>query len=102
MTELGEFLERHNVKGAVIQESKLSSNSRTPSTQNFTTVGKDIRQGQGGGLLYLIHKSINLSRRPESPATLAEPHLDELTISHAGRPELIIINVSIPPPPSFP
>ena len=45
LTELGEFLERHNVKVAVIQESTLSSNSRTPSIQNFTTVRKDSRQG---------------------------------------------------------
>ena len=29
LTELGEFLERHNLKVAVIQESKLSSNYRT-------------------------------------------------------------------------
>ena len=67
LTELGEFLKRHNVKVAVIQESKLSSNSKTPSIQNFTTVQKDRRQGQGGGLLTLIHKSINFSRKPESP-----------------------------------
>ena len=71
LTELGELLERHNVKVTVIQESKLSSNFRTPSIQNFTTVRKDRRQGQGGGLLTLIHRSINLSRRPESPETLA-------------------------------
>ena len=57
LTELGEFLKRHNVKVVVIQESKLSSNSKTPSIQNFTTVRKDRRQG--GGLLTLIHKSIN-------------------------------------------
>ena len=51
LTELGEFLKRHNVKVAVIQESKLSSNSKTPSIQNFTTVRKDRRQGQGDDLL---------------------------------------------------
>ena len=55
LTELGEFLKRHNVKVAVIQESKLSPNSKTPSIQNCTTVRKDRRQGQGGGLLTLIH-----------------------------------------------
>ena len=65
----------------MIQESKLSSNSKTPSIQNFTTVRKDRRQGQGGGLLTLIHKSINFSRKPESPETLVEPHLEELTIT---------------------
>ena len=51
---------------AVIQESKLTLNSRTPNIQNFTTVRKDCNQGQGGGLLTLIHKSINLSRRPDT------------------------------------
>ena len=35
LTELGELLERHNLKMAVIQESKLSSNYRTPSIQNL-------------------------------------------------------------------
>ena len=98
LTELGEFLKRHNVKVAVIQESKLPPNSKTPSIQNFTTVRKDRRQGQGGGLLTLIHKSINFSRKPESPETLVEPHLEELTITATlGDKELIITNVYIPP-----
>ena len=73
--ELGEFLERHTVKVAVIQESKLTLNSRTPNIQNFTTVRKDCHQGQGRGILTLIHKSINFTRRPDSPDTLADPHL---------------------------
>ena len=98
LTELGEFLKRHNVKVVVIQESKLSSNSKAPSIQNFTTVRKDRRQVQGGGLLTLIHKSINFSRKPESPETLVEPHLEELTITATlGDMELIITNVYIPP-----
>ena len=79
--EIGEFLERHKVKVAVIQESKLTLNSRTPNIQNFTTVRKDREQGQGGGLLTLIDKSINFSQRPDSPDTLADPHLEELTIT---------------------
>ena len=58
---LVDFLERHKVK--VIQESKLTLNSRTPSIQNFTTVRKDRDQCQGGGLFTLIHKSVNFSRR---------------------------------------
>ena len=95
LTELGEFLKRHNVKVAVIQKSKLSPNSKTPSIQNFTTVRKDRRQGQGGGLLTLIHKSIHFSRNPE---TLVEPHLEELTITVTlGDTELTITNVNIPP-----
>ena len=96
--ELGDYLERHKVKVAVIQESKLTLNSRTPYIQNFTTVRKKRDQGQGGGLLTLIHKSINFSRGPDSPDTLADPHLEELTITaKLGNTDLIITNVYIPP-----
>ena len=82
----------------MIQESKLTLNSRTSNIQNFTTVRKDRDQGQGGGLLTLIHKSINLSRMPDSPDTLADPHLEELTITaKLGNTDLIITNVHIRP-----
>ena len=43
--ELGDFLERHEVKVALIQKSRLTLNSRTPNIQNFTTVRKDRDQG---------------------------------------------------------
>ena len=79
----------------MIQESKFTLNSLTPNIQNFTTVRKDR---QGGGLLTLIHKSINFSRRPDSPDTLADPHLEELTITaKLGNTYLIITNIYIPP-----
>ena len=94
LTEMAEFLKRHNIKVAVIQESKLFPNSKTPSIQNFTTVRKGRRQGQGGGLTTLIHKFINFPRKPESPETLVEPHLEELTITATlGDTELILTNV---------
>ena len=94
LTELGEFLKRHNVKVAVIQESKLSYNSKHAELHYRT----DRCQGQGSGLLTLIHKSINFSGKPESPETLVEPHLKELTITATvGDTELIITNVYIPP-----
>ena len=38
------------------------------------------KKGQEGGLLTLIHKLINFSRRPESPDNLAEHHLEALPI----------------------
>ena len=44
--ELGAFLERHKVKVAVIQESKLTLNSQTPNIQNFTPIRKNCHQGQ--------------------------------------------------------
>ena len=96
--ELGEFLDRHKVKVAVIQESKLTLNSRTPNIQNFPTVRKDRHRGQGVGLLTLIHKSINFSRRPDSQDTLADPHLEEFNITaKLGNTDLIITNDYITP-----
>ena len=82
----------------MIRESKLTLNSRTPNIQNFAAVRKDRHRGQGGGLLTLIHKSINFSRTPDSPDTLADPHLEELTTTaNLGNTDLIITNVYIPP-----
>ena len=97
LTELGEFLKRYNVKVVVILESRLSSNSKTPSIQNFTTVRNDRRQGQGGGLLTLILLSINFSRKPESPETGRTSFGRVDHHGHAGNRELISTNVYIPP-----
>ena len=83
---------------AAIQESKLTSKSRNPRIQNFTTVRRDRPQGQGGGLRIFIHKSINFHQQPQSPETLSDLHLEELTISaKLGNTELIISNIYIPP-----
>ena len=96
--KLGIFMGKHKVKVAVIQESKLSQTSSIPCIQNYTTVRKDRRLGQGGGLLTFVHKSINFSRKPESPETLGDPHLEELSISdRLGNIDLIISNIYIPP-----
>ena len=90
--------ETNNVKVAAIQESKFTSKSRNPHIQNFTTVRRDRLQGQGGGLLIFIHKSINFHQQPQSPETLSDLHLEELTISaKLGNIELIISNIYIPP-----
>ena len=72
LSELELFLEKHNVKVAAIQESKLTSKSRNPRIQNFTTVRRESRdrpQGQGGGLLISIHKSMDFHQLPQSPET---------------------------------
>ena len=98
--ELGDGLERHKVKVAVIQESNLTLNSRTPNIQGFTTIRKDRDQSHGGGLLTLIHKSINFSRRPDSPDTLVDPHLEELTITSQARKHRLDYYQRLHPPAS--
>ena len=83
---------------AVIQESKLSSKSKSPCIQNYTTVRKDRPQGHGGGLLIFIHESITFYKQPSSSEALSDPHLEELIIkADIGNTKLIISNIYIPP-----
>ena len=93
-TELSIFLEGHNVKMAVIQESKLTAKSRSPNIQNYTLVRQDRCQGPGGGLLFFIHNSVSF--KPLATTSRNDPHLEELTISIAmDNIELLITNVYI-------
>ena len=94
VTLAGSIHKSRGNKVAVIQESKLSSNSKTPSIQNFSTVRKDRRQGQVGGLLTLIHNSTNISQKTESPKTLVEPHLP--TISTDSSPHQSLADTPFP------
>ena len=82
-TELSIFLEAHNVKVATIQESKLAAISRSPNIQTYTLVRQDRRIGPGGGLLFVIHNSAIFTRKPLSPTSKNDRHLEELTISIA-------------------
>ena len=76
----------------------LTSKSQNPNIKNFTTVRRDRPQGQAGGPLIFIHKSINFHQQPQSPEILSDLHLEELTISaKLGNTELIISNMYIPP-----
>ena len=62
LNELGILLKRDKVKIAMIQESKLSSKSKIPYIQNYTTVRRDRSKGQGGGLLMFIRSSKPITR----------------------------------------
>ena len=90
-TEPSIFLEAQNVKVAVIQESKLTVESRSPNIQNYILVRQDRRLGPGGDLLFFIHNSVSFTRKPLSTTSKNDPHLEELTISIA----MVITNVYI-------
>ena len=98
LAELGVGLERNKVKVAVIQESKLSSNSKYPCIQNYTTVRKNRPHIHGGGLFVFIHESITFLKQPSSPEALSDPHLEELTIkADIANTKLIISIIYISP-----
>ena len=90
-------MENNKVKVVVIQESKLTSKSKNPCIQKYTTVRQDRRHGQGGGLLIFTHWSVTFSKQPLSAESLSDPHLEKLTIGADIRnTKLIISNIYIP------
>ena len=98
LTELGVVMETNKVKGAVIQESKLTPKSKNPCIQNYTTVRKDHPNGLGGGLLIFIHRSVTFPKQPSSAESLYDSHLEELAIeAEICNTKLFISNIYIPP-----
>ena len=72
-------MKKNKVKVVVIQESNLTSNSKNPCIQNYTTVRQDSPHGQGGGLFIFIHRSVTFSKLPSSAESLSDPHMEELS-----------------------
>ena len=62
--QLEDFLCRHKVKVAALQETKLHDSSNTPSFANFTLISKDRSRNAGGGRAFLIHHSITFTHLP--------------------------------------
>ena len=103
-TELNDFLSRYNVLVACIQETKLSQGSRLPSFPGFASVRQD-RVGGGGGLVTLVHHSVNFSQ-VASPINDGASESLIVKVTFAGN-DLHIANVYVPPasstnlPPNF-
>ena len=91
LTELTQYLYKHQLKIAVIQESKLNCNSSPPDIPNFTTVRKDRLSDKGGGLIIYIHKTLQFQMLPDFPF---DGHTESLGILVG---DTNIINIYIPP-----
>ena len=91
LTELIQYLHKHQLKIAVIQESKLNCNSTPPTIPNFTMIRKDRLSDKGGGLIIYIHKTIQFQMLPDFPS---DGHTEALGILVG---DTNIINIYIPP-----
>ena len=91
LTELSNFLHQHQIKVAVIQETKLNNNSTSPDIPNFTFVRKDRDTDNGGGLAIYIHKSIQFLKLPDIPG---DGHTESQGVKVG---DTNIYNIYIPP-----
>ena len=69
-----DWLEKHEIKVAALQETKLKAGS---TCGNYTLFRKDREKNSGGGLAFLVHKSIQFEKVPDPPP---DPHLESQTI----------------------
>ena len=98
LDELLHYLDKNNIKVAVIQETKLTIKSSTLNTKNYTLVRKDRGKNKGGGLAFLVHESVTFYQETTPPTLSNDPHLESLTITIPGKDnKLQIRNIYIPP-----
>ena len=95
-TELSDFLTKHRVKVCCLQETKLTADVRVPPFPDYAVVCRDCQAGgRGGGLITLIHHSLQYT---VSPPPADDGVAESLTIKTtiAGF-DLSIVNLYIPP-----
>ena len=98
LTELLSYMESHSIHVAAIQETKLSTKSKSLNTPNFTCVRQDRGTNNGGGLAFLIHHSIPFQQEPTPLSLQNDTHIESQTISIPSQNSpLFIRNVYIPP-----
>ena len=90
ISELTDFIYQNNIKVVVLQETKLTKNSKTPEIPNFIPIRKD-RGKDGGGLAIYIHNSI---KHEVCAPIQTDSHIELLAIKIGTT---TLTNIYIPP-----
>jgi hypothetical protein len=103
--DLEDFLDRHHIDVAMLQETKMLQGDTVPPFRDFNIVRKDRQrrflkgQGRGGGLVTLIRKGIPY-QEVSSPQVTEESRLEVLCVQVGlgrGEETLHLANVYWPP-----
>ena len=100
--ELTHFMTQHDTHIAILQEMKLRKTQQTPTFPNYTTLRQDRADGNGGGLITLVHKHINFTNTSAQTKSLLPP-LDNTTetqsikVRTGNTSHITIVNTYIPP-----
>ena len=99
ITELLTFLHSNNVNTAVIQETKLTNNTKPLIASGWAAARLDRHKNKGGGLLMLIKDMIPFVDNTAALPRSADPHLEQqgISITMPNRQQLHIHNIYIPP-----
>jgi exonuclease III len=98
LIEVVDFMQKHTITVAAIQETKLTARTKLPLTPGYTLVRADRGRNKGGGLAYLIHDSVPFREYKLTQPPGQEIHLECLAIAiKTKEEEMILTNVYIPP-----
>ena len=102
--ELSALLHSKGILVACIQESKLHSSSATPDFPNYTVIRRDRpAPTRGGGLLTLVHHSIQYKNLPTDDLFPNDSVTEHLAITaFINKVPINIFNIYIPPTSSCP
>ena len=89
--ELIDWLLDKKIHVAALQETKLTGSSKPPKTADYTLVRRDRGHNSGGGLAFLVHKSVQFTTLSDLPP---DPHVEAQAIKVGN---ISIVNVYIPP-----
>ena len=76
LTEVLAFIEKYDILIVGLQETKLTNKSKI-NTPNYTLVRKDRKTDKGGGVAFLVHKTLNFS---EIPSPALDKHIECISI----------------------
>lgn len=93
------YMYNNNINIAAIQETKLTSRSNLQVKDGYTVIRQDRATNSGGGLAFLVHKSIQFAScdLPTDPNPATNLEQQAINIQYGGK-SITFINVYIPPP----
>ena len=96
--QLQDFLQKHSILIAIIQETRLTATNTLQQFKDFTTIRKDRASGIGGGLITLIHHSLTYREADLAHLFPNDPHLEhQSVVVEVDGAELRVVNIYIPP-----
>ena len=101
LSEIEQFLHKHNIHIALLQETKLTHTHKTPHIRHYSHIRTDRTDGHGGGLITYIHKSILYKDTTQTTQSLFQNdttlEIQSLSVNSGHKQEVNIYNIYIPP-----
>ena len=104
LLNLVDYVRRHNISVAAIQETLCTAGSMPTTPAGFTIIRCDRpgNRGKGGGLAFVIHDSVCFRAADLRPLPVRYIHLEQPGVTLcSGESETTVVNIYSPPVSSY-